>query len=140
MQELKVEKKELPFAMAEEIKNLRTAITFSGEDIRTVVFTSCVANEGKSTISMEVVRSFAELGKKAILLDCDLRKSIFKHKIQEGEIKKGLTHFLTGQSELKNIIYKNKSSDGDVEFYVIPAGPISNSPTELLASAKFKDM
>lgn len=140
MQVIKIEKKELPFAMAEEIKNLRTAITFSGEDIKTVVFTSCVANEGKSTISLETVKSFAELGKKAILLDCDLRKSIFKHKIQEGEIKKGLTHYLTGQGKLEDIIYKNNPSGGDIEYYVIPAGPLSNSPTELLASEKFKEM
>ena len=52
--------------MAEEIKNLRTAISFSGENIKTVVITSCAANEGKSTISLEIVRSFAELGKKWI--------------------------------------------------------------------------
>ena len=89
MLELKVEKKELPFAMAEEIKNLRTAITFSGEDIKTVLFTSSVSNEGKSTIALETVRSFSELGKKVLLIDCDLRKSIFKHKVIEGSIKKG---------------------------------------------------
>ena len=139
MLEIKIEKKELPFAMAEEIKNLRTAITFSGEDIRTIVFTSCIPNEGKSTISIEVVRSFAELGKKTLLLDCDLRKSVFKHRIKEGKIKKGLTHYLTGQGTLEEIVYKNTSED-DSEFYVIPAGPFSNSPTELLASDKFNDM
>jgi len=140
MLELEIEKKELPFAMSEEIKNLRTAITFSGEDIKTIVFTSCVANEGKSTITLETARSFAELGKKTLLIDCDLRKSIFKHKIKEGKIKKGLTHYLTGQGELKDIVYKNKPSQEDSEFYIIPAGPVSNSPTELLSSTKFKEM
>ena len=84
MLSIKLEKKDLPFAMAEEIINLRTGILFSGEDIKTVVFTSCIANEGKSTISLETVKSFAELGKKTLYVDCDLRKSIFKHRLVEG--------------------------------------------------------
>ncbi|MCR4903062.1 MAG: CpsD/CapB family tyrosine-protein kinase [Butyrivibrio sp.] len=140
MLDLKLEKKELPFAMAEEIKNLRTGITFSGDDIKTVMFTSCAANEGKSTVSIETVRSFAELGKKAIFIDCDLRKSILKHKIEEGSIKNGLTHYLTGQCGLDDIIYRHNPGREDVEFDIIPAGPVSSSPTELLASEKFTNM
>ncbi len=125
--------------MAEEIKNLRTSIIFSGEDIKVVTFTSCTANEGKSTISLETVRSFAELGKKALYIDCDLRKSILNNKLDEGQFRKGLTHYLTGQSDLKNVIYTDNSLE-DAKFDLIPAGPVSNSPTELLGSNKFKNM
>lgn len=140
MLEFKLEKKDIPFAMAEEIKNLRTGITFSGEDIKVVAFTSCTANEGKSTISLETARSFAELGKKALIIDCDLRKSIFKYKVVEGGLHQGLTHYLTGQCQLDDIIYKNIAGDNDVEFYAIPSGPSTNSPSELLSSGKFKNM
>ena len=140
MFDLKLEKKDLPFAMAEEIINLRTGISFSGENIKTVVFTSCTANEGKSTISLEVVRSFADMGKKALFIDCDLRKSILNKKIIEGKINKGLTHYLTGQCDLEDVIYTNLASNDDVEFDFIPCGPLSNSPTELLASEKFDSM
>ena len=137
MFELKLEKKELPFAMAEEIKNLRTGITFSGADIKTILFTSCSPNEGKSTISLELVRSFAELGRKVVYLDCDLRKSIFNCKVKEGKIMSGLSHYLTGQCEIKDIIYANDAGDDDVKFYLIPSGPSSNSPSELLSSELF---
>ncbi|WP_026516929.1 CpsD/CapB family tyrosine-protein kinase [Butyrivibrio sp. MC2021] len=137
MFELKLEKKELPFAMAEEIKNLRTGITFSGADIKAILFTSSTPNEGKSTISLELARSFAELGKKVVYLDCDLRKSIFNCKIREGKIVSGLSHYLTGQSKIEDIIYENDPGDDDVKFYVIPSGPSSNSPTELLSSDLF---
>lgn len=141
MFDIKIEKKNYPFAMAEEFKNLRTGIIFSGEDIKTVLFTSCFANEGKSTITLELVRSFAELEKKVLFIDCDLRKSILKHKVIDGSIKKGLTHYLTGQCELGDIIYRNNPGrEKDVEFFVIPAGPSTNSPTELLSSKKFSDM
>ncbi len=141
MFDIKIERKNYPFAMAEEFKKLRTGIIFSGEDIKTVLFTSCLANEGKSTITLELARSFAELDKKVIFIDCDLRKSILKCKIKEGMIKKGLTHYLTGQCNLEDIIYKNNPGmEKDVEFFVIPAGPSTNSPTELLSSQKFSDM
>ena len=141
MLDLKIERKNYPFAMAEEFKNLRTGIIFSGEDIKTVLFTSCFANEGKSTITLELARSFAELDKKVIFIDCDLRKSILKRKIRDGIIKKGLTHYLTGQCGLEDIVYRNNPGrEKDVEFFVIPAGPSTNSPTELLSSQKFSDM
>ncbi|MBE5831880.1 MAG: CpsD/CapB family tyrosine-protein kinase [Butyrivibrio sp.] len=140
MFEIKLKKSDIPFAMAEEIKNLRTGITFSGENIKTVLFTSSLANEGKSTIAFETVRSFAELGKKTLFIDCDLRKSVLRHRITEGNVKRGLTHYLTGQCELKEIIYRSKADEKDSEFYVIPSGPISTSPSELLASDKCKAM
>lgn len=139
MLDLKLEKKELPFAMAEEIKNLRTGITFCGADIKSVLFTSCSPNEGKSTISLETARSFAELDKKVLYMDCDFRKSIFKCKIEDGKISKGLTHYLTGQCDLEDIIYRNVAR-GDAEFYVIPSGPSSKSPTELLSSERFIEL
>lgn len=137
MLEIKLEKKNLPFAMVEEIKNLRTGITFSGDNIKTVMFTSCTPNEGKSTVSIETARAFAELGKKVLYIDCDLRKSILRRKLVHGSVKRGLTHYLTGQNQFEDIIYKNTAGTDDVEFYVIPAGPSTNSPTELLASDKF---
>ena len=140
MHEIKIKKSDIPFAMTEEIKNLRTGIMFSGENIKTVLFTSSLANEGKSTIAFEVVRSFARLGKKTLFIDCDLRKSVLRYRITEGNVKRGLTHYLTGQCELKDIIYRIKEDEKDAEFYVIPSGPISNSPSELLASDKCKVM
>ncbi len=140
MQSIKLEKVELPFAMAEEIKNLRTSIIFSGENIKTVTFTSSMQNEGKSTIALELSKAFAELGKRTLYFDCDLRKSILKRKIVEGQIQEGLTHYLTGQCDLDDIIYENISYDGKSEFSIIPSGPFSNSPTELLSSEKFENM
>ncbi len=140
MLEIKLEKKNLPFAMVEEIKNLRTGITFSGDNIKTVMFTSCTPNEGKSTVSIETARAFAELGKKVLYIDCDLRKSILRRKLVHGSVKRGLTHYLTGQNQIEDIIYKNTAGTDDVEFYVIPAGPSTNSPTELLASEKFSNL
>ena len=59
----------------EAYKTLRTNILFSGAHIKTIVLTSNHAHEGKSTVSTELAKSLAEIGKKTILIDADLRKS-----------------------------------------------------------------
>ena len=60
----------------EAYKVLRTNMQFCGRDIKAIAITSCDVNEGKTVISLHLGVSLAELGKKVIVLDCDLRKSV----------------------------------------------------------------
>ena len=71
---------ELSYAGNEAINTLCTNLTFSGEHIKKIMLTSCHASEGKSFLSMNIVRTLAKLGKKVVLLDCDLRKSVIARK------------------------------------------------------------
>ena len=135
MIDIELENKELPFGMTEEVKNLRTSIAFAGDGIKSVLFTSTMTNEGKSTISIEIAKSFAELGKKVVLVDTDLRKSILKMKLVSGKMKYGLTHYLSGQCEIDDIIYHNTAS-GCENLYIVPTGPATKAPTELLSTEK----
>ena len=66
-------KEELEYEAAEAIKTLRTNILYS-EEVKSVVLTSTIPNEGKSTISLELAKSFAGLGKNTVLVDCDMRR------------------------------------------------------------------
>ena len=68
--------KELDFKTNEAYKRVRTNITFSGEDIRVISITSSVPNEGKSSVSFNLARSFAEDGRKTLYIDADIRKSV----------------------------------------------------------------
>ena len=61
------------FQLDESIKMLRTNIEFSGENIQTICITSCLPNEGKSSIVARLAMSMAEAGKKVVLIDGDLR-------------------------------------------------------------------
>ncbi|WP_022758315.1 CpsD/CapB family tyrosine-protein kinase [Butyrivibrio fibrisolvens] len=135
MIDIELETKKLPFGMTEEVKNLRTSIAFAGDGIKSVLFTSTMTNEGKSTIAIETAKSFAELGKKVILVDTDLRKSILKMKLVAGKMKYGLTHYLSGQCEVDDIIYHN-TVEGIDNLYIVPTGPATKAPTELLSTDK----
>ena len=55
---------------------LRTNLQFCGQDIRVIAITSCHENEGKTTIALHLGRSLAELGKRVLVIDADMRKSV----------------------------------------------------------------
>ena len=60
------------FFTEESYKVLRTNLQFCGKDVRTIALTSCNENEGKSTISLHIAKSFADLGKKVLMIDADM--------------------------------------------------------------------
>ena len=102
----------------EAYKTLRTNIEFSGSDKKVIVFTSCTPNEGKSTVSMGLAASLAVL--------------VGRHRVT-GEVK-GLTHFLSGQADVKEVILRTQEPNLFVTF----AGPVPPNPAELLGSRRFE--
>ena len=137
MQNITVNKKdELDFQGAEAYKTLRTNIQFSGEAVKVIAVTSCMPNEGKSSVSMNLAISLTEAGKNVLLIDADMRKSVLvgTYKIKNG--KKGLSHYLSGQSMMEEII----SITNIERFHMILSGPIPPNPSELLGSKRFKSL
>ena len=135
----------------EAYKTLRTNIEFSGSDKKVIVFTSCTPNEGKSTVSMGLAASLAEGGKRVLFVDADLRKSVLmgRHRVT-GEVK-GLTHFLSGQADVKEVILRTQEPNLFVTFeafldgarqaydYVIIDAPPLGSVIDAAIIAKFSD-
>lgn len=123
------------YSTIEAFKKLRTNFLFSGTDIKTVVITSCVKNEGKSTISIELAKSLAEAEKKVLFIDADLRKSIFASKYTEN--KKGiigLSEYLSGQTDKESILYSTQFPNLTFVF----AGAVPPNSVELVGSTKFE--
>ena len=125
---------ELEYARNEAFKSLRTNLSFCGADIKRVLLTSCTPNEGKSTISFYLAKALADDGKKVIFIDADLRKSVLigrlGAKTAKGKTIKGLSHYLTGQSSLEDIICETNIPN----LHMIFSGPVTPNPTELLGN------
>lgn len=121
------------FQVEESYKALRSNIIFSGTDIKVIGITSCQPDEGKSSISLNLAVSMAELGKRVIFLDGDLRKSVLLGRYRINKPIKGLTHYLSGLNSIEDIIY---SANVD-NLHLIFSGQIPPNPSELLDSKGF---
>ena len=81
----------------EAIKTLRTNIQLSGKSIKTIMVSSCFPNEGKSDIVLSIAQELSSIGKKALIIDGDIRKSDFAIRLGVEEEVVGLSQFLSGQ-------------------------------------------
>ena len=120
----------------EAFKTLRTNLLFCGSDIKAVGITSCDENEGKSTISMGLCTNLAQIGKKVVLVDCDLRKSVLASRYRIEDEIVGLSHYLSGQATREEVIYKTNVEHMDM----ILAGIVPPNPTELLGHPRFAEL
>ncbi|MBE6732858.1 MAG: CpsD/CapB family tyrosine-protein kinase [Ruminococcaceae bacterium] len=119
------------YATSEAYKTFRTNLFFCGNDIKTIVITSCREGEGKSTVSTELAKSLAENGKRTLLIDADMRKSVMlkKRNVYAGEVL-GLSEILSGICNVNEALYNTQLEGFDVIF----SGPFPPNPVELMAS------
>ena len=119
----------------EAIKTLRTNIQFCGSgSLKTILFTSTVSGEGKSATTVAVASSLGSIGKKVLLVDADIRKSVLVKRHEISGRPNGLSQDLSGQEKLGEVIYHTNMENVDM----ILAGPYSPNPAELLEDELFK--
>jgi tyrosine-protein kinase Etk/Wzc len=123
--------------ISEAFRTLRTNIQFADPDrkLTTLLVTSAGPSEGKSTIVSNLALTFANAGRKTLLVDCDLRKPNVQN-IFEMERDPGLTTVLLGEKSWRDVTTATKIPN----LSVIPSGPIPPNPTELLGSQHMKDL
>lgn len=136
MEKVEVRVDELDYECGEAYKTLRTNLQFCGDDKKAIVLTSCTPDEGKSTVVLYLAISLAEAGKRVLVVDGDLRKSVMTgHFSISGQIN-GLAHYLSGQTALEDVICETDVNNLNIIF----AGPIPPNPAELLGDKQFKEM
>ena len=125
------------YAVEEAFKFLRTNIQFCGSDIKVIVFTSCNENEGKSVTSLHVAKSLAELGKKVIFIDADMRKSVLARR--NADLKAapaGLSELLSGMVPVSDVMLDTQYPN----LQLILSGKYPPNPVELLSGGRFNQM
>ena len=121
------------FFTQEAFKTLRTNLQFCGQDIRTVVITSCNENEGKTTVTLQLGKSLAELGKRVLVIDADMRKSVMAGRNTTAASPAGLSEVLTGQRAMADCLYETQYKNLELMF----AGKYPPNPVELLGGKSF---
>ena len=126
-----------PFAISEAFKMLRTNLLYSGEGKKCPVFgiTSALAHAGKSIIIANVAVSFAQLEKKVLIVDADMRCPVI-HKLFKVKNDRGLSELLAGIGGNNYDDFPIRSEEHGVD--IITSGRIPPNPSELLSSARMR--
>ncbi len=120
----------------EAIKTFRTNIQFCGSSIRTIMCTSAMPDEGKSDVSFALAQSLAQISRRTLLIDTDIRKSVLVTRYHLEQEVSGLSQYLSGQKTIQDIIYETNQENLSAIF----AGPYSPNPAELLEESLFGEL
>lgn len=129
-----------PFSLAsEQVKKLRTKIILSAPERlpnKTILVTSAVPREGKTTISLNLALSLAQgLDEYVLLVDADFRKPEISRYLGM-EFDRGLSNYLTSDIDLSSVLVKTDLS----RLSILPMGIAPAKPSELLASERMKNL
>lgn len=125
-------------SIAESYRTLRTNIDFyikGGGHNKVIMVTSSIQGEGKSFTALNLAMSYAQLGRKTILLDFDLRKKTTYFSNSEDQ-QIGLSPYLNNKATFEEIL--RKSSHEKLDY--ISSGPVPHNPAELLALDKTQEL
>lgn len=120
---------------AEAYRRLRTSLQFADVDnpVRVIVVTSSVPGEGKSSTSVNLALSFADSGRRTVVIEADLRRPKLADYF-EVDRSVGLVDVLAGRADLNHVL----QPWGNTGLYVLPSGSIPPNPSELLGSRNMK--
>jgi|GEM_PF-269268 len=124
-------------SVAESYRSLRTTILFSGldKDVQVLTLTSSAPQEGKSTTSSNLGIVMAQMGKRTLILDADLRRPV-QHSVYGIEREPGLTNLLFERATFEEAIRETDVPN----LYVLPCGIIPPNPAELLGSKRMAQL
>ena len=131
--------------VSEIFRTLRTNIQFmnTSKGMKTLLVTSTMPGEGKSWVTCNLAVTFAQAGKKVIIIDSDMRKGR-QHLIFDVNKKPGLSNYLSSIDEFginKEVNIVNYIRETEVEnLFLIPAGDVPPNPSELLVSERMLNM
>jgi capsular exopolysaccharide synthesis family protein len=123
--------------ISEDYRTIRTSILLShaGMPPKVILFTSAATQEGKTATLANVAVAFAQLQKRVLVIDADLRKARL-HKIFGIKNGNGLSGYLAGKLPLNDVLQATFIEN----LWLVPSGPVPPNPAELLNSKKMRDV
>lgn len=124
--------------VSEQFRTVRTNIEFAGaaqDKCQIVMFTSSAMLEGKSTVSANVAVTWAQAGKRVLLIDADLRRPTVNATFRKLNLD-GVTTVLTGKNSVSDVVEETFVDN----LSVITSGPVPPNPSELLNSKRMGEL
>lgn len=123
---------------AEAMRTLRTSLAFLAleHDVSVVQVTSADIGEGKSSVVANLGVALARVGRRVVVVDCDLRRPRL-HRFFELDGEVGLTSVVAGEADLAAAVRPAPSLP---RLLVLPAGPAPPDPSELLSSSRLAEV
>ena len=127
-----------PMETLESYAKLRMNLLYKlvGKESHTVILTSAVSGEGKSTIAANLAISCAMGGKNVLLVDGDMRRACQRDFFGYDKRKEGLSNILVGDCEWQDAVIKDIEGTLDI----LPAGTLPPNPAELISSDRMSDL
>lgn len=121
---------------ANSIKKLRTNIQFASisHEIKSMVITSVIPNEGKSTVASFLAMSMAETGKRTLIVESDFWHTTLRKRFQIPKTN-GVLSYLSGQTSLDQTIVES----GFNNLWFLDAESRIPNPVEIIGSQKFEE-
>ncbi|WP_336775974.1 CpsD/CapB family tyrosine-protein kinase [Paenibacillus sp. MMO-58] len=123
--------------ISEAYRTLRTNLQYAETDrpLQLLMVTSAGPEEGKSTTILNLAVTYAQMERRTILVDADLRKPTSHYNFGLSN-RTGLSHVLSGQADLSEVIKETRIKGLDV----LPSGPVPPNPSELLGSSRMEEL
>jgi polysaccharide biosynthesis transport protein len=124
-------------AISEAYRSLRTGLQFATSDglPRSLLITSSKPSEGKTTSTISLARSLAQIGLEVLLIDGDLRNASV-HKRMFASNEQGLSNYLSGAKKPEEVVQSTDTNG----LVLMTAGPLPPNPAELLSGPRFRNL
>jgi len=122
--------------IGEAFRQIRTCLMFSGpaSQRKSILVTSALPQDGRSTVTMNLAASCASSGKKTLVVDSNFRQPLVQ-KLFPDSAQAGLSDALVEQAQWRDLVHEVQPS-----LWVMSAGTLPPNPAELLGSEKMREM
>jgi polysaccharide biosynthesis transport protein len=129
-----------PFIESFRALNSQIRLLSPDAPIRSLVVSSSLPDEGKTTVAIQLAQAAAAMGQRVLLVNADLRKPSLQNLVSENDrpnLILGLTDTIVGRCELMDTV---QLLPGEENLYILLAGSVALDPTSLLSSQKMRDL